>query len=69
MKHSKKLDNKIAYGENLYTTLIEKIIYEPHRYVSNFRLSNPKEKIIQNLSQSREIKFGDFIEEIANLYI
>lgn len=34
-----------------------------------FRLSSPKIKLIQNISQSREIKFGNIIEKLITKYI
>jgi hypothetical protein len=49
--------------------LLEKIISEPNRYVGLFRVSSTKEKLIQNKTQSREIKFGDFMEEIVETYL
>lgn len=41
------------------------VVKNPNRYTGIFRLSNAKTKLIQNVTQSREIKFGDFMEEIC----
>lgn len=66
---SKKLKNKIASGETLIKDLVETVIDNPNRYTGIFRVSNVKTKLIQNVTQSNEIKFGDFMEEIVTEYI
>ena len=38
--------------------LIEKIAKYPERYMGLFRPTKPKAKILQNLLQSNEIRFG-----------
>jgi hypothetical protein len=48
--------------------LLEKIANNPDRYLGIFRPSKPKAKIIQNLLQSHEIRFGDALEEIIEKY-
>ena len=63
------LSKKIQDGEDFYVSLLEKVIDNPTRYCGLFRLSNARTKLIQNVTQSREIKFGDIIEEICTLYI
>ena len=63
------LSKKIQYGIDFYVTLLEKIIDNPYRYCGLFRLTNAKTKLIQNITQSNEIIFGDFIEDICTLYI
>ncbi|HHX70697.1 MAG TPA: restriction endonuclease [Gallicola sp.] len=65
----KKLLNKVIYsdGEENYSLLL-KIIKEPHRYCGLFRLSNGRSKLLQNVTQSREIKFGDFLEYLVTEY-
>ncbi|BAP39629.1 HpyAIV family type II restriction enzyme [Metamycoplasma canadense] len=59
----------IEEGQNFYISLLENIIANPKRYIGFFRLSNPKTKLIQNITQSREIKFGDFLENLVEKYI
>lgn len=44
-------------------TLLRKLAENPDRFVGTFRASNPKTKLNQFVTQSREIKFGDAIEE------
>jgi hypothetical protein len=63
------LNKRIKLGTDFYVNLLEKIVSEPSRYSGVFRLSNAKTKIIQNVTQSNEIKFGDFMEEIVTDYI
>jgi hypothetical protein len=48
--------------------LIEKISNYPDRYVGLFRLTKPKAKILQNLLQSNEIRFGDALEILFETY-
>ena len=49
--------------------LIEKIAESPDRYVGIFRPTKPRTKIIQNILQSHEIRFGDALENIIELYL
>ncbi|UUD36417.1 hypothetical protein NPA08_01085 [Mycoplasmopsis citelli] len=56
-------------GEDFYILLLQKIINNPSRYSGLFRLSNAKQKLLQNITQSNEIKFGDILEEITTKYI
>ncbi len=42
--------------------IIEKLALNPERYLGDFRPTKPRAKIIQNLLQSHEIRFGDAIE-------
>lgn len=44
--------------------LIAKIAQYPERYTGLFRPTHPKAKIIQNLLQSHEIRFGDAFETL-----
>jgi hypothetical protein len=44
--------------------LLKKLAQEPSRFVGLFRSSKPKTKVIQYLLQSREIRFGDAMEEV-----
>lgn len=48
--------------------LIEKVSKYPDRYVGLFRPTKPKAKILQNLLQSNEIRFGDALEIIFEKY-
>ena len=65
----KILHSYISYGDDFYYDLLCKIIDYPSRYCGLFRLSNIRSKLLQNVTQSREIKFGDFIEELSTEYI
>jgi hypothetical protein len=65
----KKLDYEIIKNqfnkkifENSKTDLLEKLSKYPSRYVGIFRPTKPYTKIIQNITQSHEIKFGDAFE-------
>lgn len=49
--------------------LIEKIAKYPNRYIGLFRPTKPKAKILQNLLQSHEIRFGDAFETIVEEYL
>lgn len=64
-----KLNSKIKTGEDFCLELLETVIKNPNRYCGLFRLSNAKTKLIQNVTQSKEIKFGDFMEDIVTDYI
>lgn len=55
--------NKHLFGETL-RKLLESLIRSPERFVGLFRPSTPEEKLLQHLTQSREVKFGDAMEEI-----
>tara|TARA_B100000287_G_scaffold261011_1_gene245575 strand:- start:1055 stop:1951 length:897 start_codon:yes stop_codon:yes gene_type:complete len=65
-----KFNTKIF--ENSRYDLIRKMSESPERYTGNFRSTLPKDKLIQNISQSQEINFGDamelLIEDIFCLY-
>lgn len=64
-----KVSKKIKSGDDFYLELLNTVIDNPSRYCGLFRLSNAKTKLIQNVTQSNEIKFGDFMEEIVTEYI
>lgn len=66
---TKKLSSKISSDANLNYELLVNVVKNPKRYTGIFRLSNAKTKLIQNVTQSREIKFGDFMEDIVTEYI
>lgn len=53
-------NNKIF--ENSKIDLLEKLAKSPNRYVGIFRPTKPRTKIIQNITMSHEIKFGDAFE-------
>ena len=59
----------IQTGEDFYLKLLETVIDNPTRYCGLFRLSNAKSKLVQNITQSNEIKFGDIVEELTTQYI
>ena len=63
-----KLDSKI-FGSNLHYEILLTVLNNPKRYIGLFRITNAKTKLIQNVTQSCEIKFGDFIEDILTEYI
>lgn len=63
------LNRRIKLGKEFFLDLLNKVIDDPTRYVGLFRLSNAKTKLVQNVTQSNEIKFGDFMEEIVTEYI
>jgi hypothetical protein len=48
--------------------LLEKIAKYPERYIGLFRPTKPKAKILQNLLQSNEIRFGDALETLFEKY-
>lgn len=64
-----ELNAKIKTNDAFYCELLKNVINNPNRYTGVFRLSNAKTKLIQNVTQSREIKFGDFMETIVTEYI
>ena len=63
------LQLKIKTGDEFYVELLKTVIDNPNRYCGLFRLSNAKTKLIQNVTQSNEIKFGDFMEELITTYL
>lgn len=62
------LNNNLKDDDFVYELLVT-VIENPNRYTGIFRLSNAKTKLIQNVTQSREIKFGNFMENIVTEYI
>lgn len=54
--------------EDSYSDLIKKIAENSERYVGLFRPTKPKTKLIQNITQSHEIRFGDALEFIFERY-
>ena len=59
--------NRIVFGRSK-RDLLERIAEYPDRYVGIFRPTKPKAKILQNLTQSNEIRFGDAFEKIIRDY-
>lgn len=49
--------------------MLEKIAEYPSRYIGLFRPTKPKAKILQNLLQSHEIRFGDPFEKAIEEYL
>lgn len=54
--------------EDSYKDLFRKIAESPDRYIGIFRPTKPKTKLIQNITQSHEIRFGDALENIFGKY-
>ena len=64
----KNILNKQIFEESK-AILIEKISKYPGRYIGLFRPTKPKAKILQNLLQSHEIRFGDAFEILIEEYL
>jgi Holliday junction resolvase-like predicted endonuclease len=64
---------KVIFNEIIFekskADLIEKIAENPSRYIGLFRPTKPKAKILQNLLQSHEIRFGDAFEKVIEEYL
>ena len=60
---------KITVYKNSKADLLNKLASKPDRYLGIFRPTSPKLKLIQNITQSHEISFGDFVEEIITKYL
>lgn len=60
---------KLTVYKNAKSDLINKVASNPDRYIGIFRPTSPKIKLIQNITQSHEISFGDFIENIITKYL
>ena len=54
---------------NSYNRLLTSLAESSDRFVGIFRSSKPLHKLFQNISQSREIRFGDAFEEVIELYL
>ncbi|ATA88572.1 hypothetical protein CAPN001_09920 [Capnocytophaga stomatis] len=54
--------------EDSYSDLLRKIAENPDRYIGIFRPTKPKTKLIQNITQSHEIRFGDALEYLFEKY-
>ena len=64
----KNIIQKTIFGDSK-RDLIEKIATYPERYIGLFRATKPKTKIIQNILQSHEIRFGNALEIIIENYL
>lgn len=64
----KKIFDEIIF-EKSKPDLLEKISKYPSRYIGLFRPTKPKAKILQNLLQSHEIRFGDAFEALIKEYL
>jgi len=64
----KNILNKQIFEESK-AILIEKISKYPGRYIGLFRPTKPKAKILQNLLQSHEIRFGGAFEILIEEYL
>ncbi len=64
---------KQVFNETIFerskADLLTKIAEYPSRYIGLFRPTKPKAKILQNLLQSHEIRFGDAFEHIIEKYL
>ncbi len=66
----KEILNKSVFNEiDSKQKLLEAIAKEPSRFVGLFRSTLPKMKLIQNLTQSQEIRFGDAFEILIREYL
>jgi hypothetical protein len=64
----KQIFNETIF-EKSKADLLEKIANNPSRYIGLFRPTKPKAKILQNLLQSHEIRFGDAFEKAIEEYL
>jgi Holliday junction resolvase-like predicted endonuclease len=64
----KQIFNEMIF-EKSKADLLEKIANNPSRYIGLFRPTKPKAKILQNLLQSHEIRFGDAFEHAIEKYL
>jgi hypothetical protein len=55
--------NEHVFKEETKTLLLN-ILENPNRFVGVFRSTGPRLKILQNLLQSRETRYGDALEEV-----
>ncbi len=67
-KQFKDILNKEIFEESK-SKLIQNIAKSPSRYVGLFRPTKPKAKILQNLLQSHEIRFGNAFEVLIEEYL
>ena len=55
--------------KDIYKKLLESLAKNPESFTGIFRLSKPINKMAQNISQSREIKFGYALEDVIEQYL
>ena len=67
-KKFKQIFNETIF-EKSKADLLEKIANSPTRYIGLFRPTKPKAKILQNLLQSHEIRFGDAFKHAIEEYL
>jgi hypothetical protein len=60
--------NRHVFSEEK-AALLEAMAKRPDRFVGIFRSTTPRLKLLQNVLQSREIRFGDALEEIISKLI
>ena len=60
--------NRHVFDGDKYA-ILENIANYPERFLGLFRPTKPKAKMLQNLLQSHEIRFGDAIEEMFRAYL
>lgn len=66
----KEILNKSVFNEiDSKKKLLEAIAKQPSRFVGLFRSTLPKMKLMQNLTQSQEIRFGDAFELLIREYL
>lgn len=61
------LNRHIFDGDRL--GLLAKIAINPERYIGLFRPTKPKAKLLQNVLQSHEIRFGDAMENLIEVML
>lgn len=66
-KLCKILNNHIFEDEKI--DLLKKLALRPERFVGLFRPTTSEAKLLQHLSQSHEIRFGDAIEELIEFIL
>ena len=64
----KTIFNEVIF-ERSKADLITKVAKYPQRYIGLFRPTKPKAKLLQNLLQSHEIRFGDAFEKLIEEYL
>ena len=64
----KKILNDYIFEKSKANLLI-KVSKYPERYLGLFRPTKPKAKLLQNLLQSHEIRFGDAFEKLIEEYL
>ena len=55
---TRELNGKIKSDDEFYYELLITVIKNPRRYTGIFRVSNARTKLIQNVTQSRDMLYG-----------